>query len=352
LRPRLKAALAIVLTRLPATMSRYHRAFYLLANGGIRDEFAQRYRAAWDADRDIRQRSRSARPPETYYDAALEDHRLGELAKAPWRELLARADAQPGLAEQFPDELKSLRAKATPSPSPDATDFEGHLDEDVAEFYLDNGDLGRLAPLLDANNVPYDTHEFPTGKEVVTIDFGGPDGPWVVEPGEPLAYWREAREWVESASERPHEFYEERDESAEFWDGVGPGAYLYHATEGDNVDSILSTGLEARSDTRGMSNRDIGPAVFAISGESMDDVHAALDAYGEAVIRIDLGAMKSDGYMPEITGETPLEEADLQESLAHGIGYEYEAERESDYMDDTVAILGDVPPKYLSLYEG
>jgi len=330
-------------------MSGYHRAFRLLADG-MRDEFARRCREAWGSERAIRQRSR--RPAETYYEAALEDHRLAEAAKAPWRELLAWADAQPELADRLPEELDRLRARMTPSPSPDAADFEGYLDEDVAEFYLDNGDIDRLVPLLDANDVPYDTHEFPTGKGVMTIDLGGADGPWVVEPGDPLTYWREAREWVESAAERPHEFYEDRDESEEFWDGVGGGSYLYHATEEDNVASILRDGLEARSDSRGLYNRDIGPAVFAVSDGLIDDLHAVLGSYGDAVIQIDLGAMKADGHTPEVTGETPLEEADLQESLARGIDYEYEAERESDYMEDTVAILGDIPPKYLSLHEG
>jgi len=332
--------------------SRYHRAFRLLADDDMRNEFARRYREAWAADRGIRQRSKSVRPAETYYEAALEDHRLGELAKAPWRELLAWAESRPGLAERFPGEMEGLRSKGTPSPPPDAEDFEGHLDEEVAEFYLDNGDLGRLVPLLDVNDVPYDTHGFPTGKEVMTIDFGSADGPWVVEPDEPLTYWREAQEWVESAAERPHEFYEDRDESEEFWDGVGGGSYLYHATEEDNVASILRDGLEARSDSRGLYNRDIGPAVFAVSDGLIDDLHAVLGSYGDAVIQIDLGAMKADGHTPEVTGETPLEEADLQESLARGIDYEYEAERESDYMEDTVAILGDIPPKYLSLHEG
>ena len=318
----------------------------------MRDEFARRYREAWDADRSIRRQSKPHAPAETYYEAILEDHRLGELAKAPWLELLAWVETQPDLANRFPEEVDGLRAKAAPSPPPDARDFEGHLDEEVAEFYLDNGDISRLIPLLDANDTPYDTHEFPAGKEVVTIDFGGTDGPWVVEPGEPLTYWRDAREWVESAAERPHEFYEERDESAEFWEGVGAGSYLYHATEEDNVASILREGLEARSDTRGLYNRDIGPAVFAVSDGVIDDLHSVLGSYGDAVICIDLGAMKAGGYTPEITGETPLEEADLRESLARGIDYEYEAERESDYMEDTVAILGDIPPKYLSLHEG
>lgn len=329
--------------------TRYHAAFRLLADG-LRDEFARRYREAWSADRAIRQRSRSPLPSGTYYEAALEDHRLAEEAKGPWRELLAWAEAQPGLAEQFPKEMESLRGNAAHVPPPDAADFEGYLDEDAAEFYLDNGDLDRLLPLLDANGVPYRTHGFPTGKEVMTIDFDGPDGPWVVEPGKPLSYWRETQEWVESAAERPHEFYAERDKSAEFWREVGPGSCLYHATNEDNVDSILASGLKARSDTRGLSNTDIGPAVFAVSSEGAD---AASQAYGDAVIRIDLWAMKADGYTPEVAGETPLEEAALKESLARAIDYDaYEAEREGDYMEDTVAILGGVPPKYLSLDEG
>jgi hypothetical protein len=224
------------------------------------------------------------------------------------------------------------------------------FDEDMAESYLDHGDLDGLAPLLDAAGVPHRTRRFPSGKEVGTIELGG--GLWVVEPGPPLSYWKDAEEWLEDASGRPEEFYGERDESAEFWGGVGPGSHLYHVTGEGNVEPILEGGLEARSDTRGLRNVDIGPAVFAVTGESMDGafISVALEAYGEAVIRIDAGAMKADGYTPEVARETPLVEAEARESLARGVGWDYyEADRPSDYMEDTVAVLGDIPPKYLSL---
>lgn len=323
----------------------YHRANRIFADA---EEMQRRWQEAAASERETRKRFEHK--AETYYESALEQHRVNELAKEPWRELLAWAEAE-GLAGRFPDKIAHLRRRVTPTPPPDQSEFEGHFDEDVAEFYLDNGDLDRLIPLLDANDIPYDTHEFPTGKEVMTVDTGDADGPWVIELGSSLTYWRDTREWLESASDRPHEFYEDRDESEEFWADAGSGFYLYHATEEDNVDAILRDGLEARSDTRGLSNKDIGPAVFAVSGGLIDDLHAVLGPYGDAIIRIDIGAMKADGYTPEITGETPLQEAEMMESLARAIDYEYEAERESDYMEDTVAILGDIPSKYLSLHK-
>jgi len=330
----------------------YHSAFRLVA--GVREEFDRRRLAAWGAERAIRQRfERSA---ETYYGRAAEEHRLGEAAKGPWRELLAWADGQPELLAQFPDEVERLRTKVGRQEPPAKEDFEGRFDGDVAEFHLDRGDLTGLVPLLDANGVPHDTHRFPSGKEVATVEVD--DDLWIVEPGPPLSYWRDAAEWLDDASGRPEEFYGERDESAEFWGGVGPGSRLYHMTDDGNVDSILEGGLEARSDTRGLHNADIGPAVFALTGESTDDPGAALGAardwgfaaYGDAVILIDAGAMKADGYTPEVTRETPLAEAEARESLARGIGWgDYEADRPGDYAEDTVAILGDVPAKYLSL---
>jgi hypothetical protein len=325
----------------------YHAAFRLVA--GVREEFDRRRLAAWGAEREIRRGFE--RGAETYYEHAVEEHGLGEAAKGPWRELLAWADGQPELLALFSDEVEALRARVGRRvPPPAKEDFEGHFDEDVAEFHLDRGDLAGLAPLLDANGVPHDTHRFPFGKEVTTIEVGG--DLWVIEPGPPLSYWKDAAEWLEDASGRPEEFYGERDESAEFWGGAGPGSYLYHVTGEDNVGPILSGGLEARSDTRGLQNMDIGPAVFAVTGESMDGafISVALEAYGEAVIRIDAGAMKADGYTPEVARETPLVEAEARESLARGVGWDdYEADRPGDYMEDTVAILGDIPPKYLSL---
>ena len=324
----------------------YHAAFRLVA--GVREEFDRRCLAAWGAEREIRRGFKHG--AETYYGHAVEEHGLGEAAKGPWRELLAWAEGQPELLAQFPDKVEALRARVGGRiPPPAEEDFEGHFDEDVAEFHLDRGDLAGLAPLLDANGVPHGAHRFPSGKEVETIEVGG--DLWIDEPGPPLSYWKDAAEWLEDASGRPEEFYGERDESAEFWDGVGAGSRLYHATDEDNVESILKDGLEARSDTRGLYNRGIGPAVFAVTGESVDDVGTVLGAYGDAVLRIDVGAMKADGYMPEATGETPLLEAEARESLAHGVGWDdYEADSSGEYVEGTVAILGDVPAKYLSLF--
>lgn len=326
----------------------YHLAFRLVA--GVREEFDRRRLAAWDAERAIRRGFK--RGAETYYEHAVEEYRLGEAAKGPWRELLAWAEGQPELLTQSPDDVDALRTRVGRRDAPPAKeDFEGHFDEDVAEFHLDRGDLAGLAPLLDANGVPHGTHRFPSGKEVATIEVGG--DLWVVEPGPAAQYWKDAAEWLEDASGRPEEFYGERDESAEFWAGVGPGSWLYHVTDEGNVEPILKGGLEARDDTRGLRNTGIGPAVFAVTGESMDDVGAALEAYGDAVIRIDAGAMKADGYTPEVTGETPLLEAEARESLAHGVGLDdYEADRPGDYTEGTVAVLGDIPAKYLSLVRG
>ncbi len=221
------------------------------------------------------------------------------------------------------------------------------LDEEVIEELLDAGNLAGLIALFDANGITYYYPEFPTGKKVLVFEYGTL---WVVEPGN--SYWREPDEWLEDAHERPEEFYGERDESAEFWEGVGPGFYLYHATLDEYVQPILQNGLEARNVIRGLDNRGMGAAVFTVSDSNIDDLSAVLDSYGSSIIRIDVGAMKADGYMPQIGGETPIEEAEMKGSLAHGIGYDdYEpyGDVSSDYMNDTIVIYGDIPPKYLSV---
>ena len=252
--------------------------------------------------------------------------------------------------------LRSIRPHLNQPPNP--ADYEG-FDTEILEFYIDNGDMQRLKQTMDEHDISYDTIEAPSGKKILTIEvgtnknYGGQEVPdlWVVEQyKEGFTKWDSAEEWIDDAAENPEEYYPEQNKSTEFWDGVGPGSVLYHATPDENADTILQTGLEAREDTQGLDNKDMGPAVFTISPEHTDSPHATLESHGDTIISIDLASMKADGYMPEIAGETPVEEAETKNALANLIGYDfYEAEHAQDYMPDTIAIYGDVPAKYLSV---
>jgi hypothetical protein len=297
----------------------------------------------------------------TYYDSLVEDAQINQAASQPWKELLQWIQQNPVTGDPNYDRyLQQIEYNSREPESPKPEDYENWFDNEILEFYIDNGDMERLRQIMDKHNINYDTVEAPTGKKILTIEVGanknawGKEVPelWVVEQNDDGSFtkWDSAEEWIEDAAEQPEDYFPEQNKSKEFWESVGPGAVLYHATIEENLDAIMVTGLEAREDTRGLSNKDMGPAVFTISPEYTDSPHASLESYGETVIAIDLNAMKADGYMPEIAGETPVEEAETKNALAHLIGYDfYEAEHEQDYMLDTVAVYGNIPAKYLSV---
>lgn len=327
----------------------------------ILDEYRQVYNAAYRKAQELQ--DAVLRQAKTYYESILEDHTRREQSKVAWQPMLtwmqtvlsevqATGDAQ--FIQTFQEELERIQTKVLGSePKPDPAEYENYYDEEVLEWYLDgDSDVNEhIVPLLDANKIPWDVYTFPTGKKVMTIQTN--DGFWVIEQDKDgIRYWQEPEDWISDAFDHIENYYPETDFSSEFWDGVGRGSVLYHATPDENVESILTSGLEAREETRGLSNRNMGPAVFTISGENTDDIAAALESYGTSIIAIDVGAMKADGYMPTVDQETPVAEGEMKRALAAAIGWDdYSPDEESDYMPDTIAIYGDIPPKYLSLSE-
>jgi len=132
-----------------------------------------------------------------------------------------------------------------------------------------------------------------------------------------------------------------------FWEGIYDNQEAYHATSEENAENILAQGLQADCQTRGISNRGMGCAVFASFNEH------AIEAYGGSVFAINLGEMKRDGFMPEVSGETPLEEANHRQAIAHRLGIEdadFASEYASEGLDqDTIAIYDNIPAKYIRL---
>lgn len=135
----------------------------------------------------------------------------------------------------------------------------------------------------------------------------------------------------------------------DFWDGVGDGFHLYHATDPENKEEILKHGLQQMSKTRAINNRNMGSAVF--TSENPDSI----GSYGSLIFSIDVGAMKRDGYMPTVSMEEPFEDVKAREALAWKLGIQdtnYSSEYASEGLyEDTVAFYGDIPPKYLSIYQ-
>jgi hypothetical protein len=127
-----------------------------------------------------------------------------------------------------------------------------------------------------------------------------------------------------------------------FWDSP---AILYHGTTSDNWEEIQESGeIEARSDSRGVSNRGMADAVFTSLNQE------GTESYGDVVLEINTLKMKNDSYMPEVSGEEPLIVNEQRASIANVLGYHEFVQ--DDYSSDglsseTIAIFGSIPLKYV-----
>jgi hypothetical protein len=163
-----------------------------------------------------------------------------------------------------------------------------------------------------------------------------------------------ADEWLDNLSDYDVEMLLPEREEESFWDSVPEKenvSFIYHATPRKNVESIKKRGLEPRNETRGISNRSTGDAIFCFTDED-ENALSGSGSYGDCVFSIDLGLMKKDGYMPEVTQEESVNICELKRSLAHMIGldnYYCEVESWEGISEDTLIIHGHVPPKYLNL---
>jgi hypothetical protein len=116
------------------------------------------------------------------------------------------------------------------------------------------------------------------------------------------------------------------------------------------LQGVLKDGIEARDQTRGISNRSMGSAVFLSLEPS------GIDSYStDGAVVVDTQAMKRDGFMPFVTQEGPLQEAGYLSNIAHAIGIQ-DYDITSDYNSeglypDTVVIQDDIPTKYVSEFE-
>jgi hypothetical protein len=129
----------------------------------------------------------------------------------------------------------------------------------------------------------------------------------------------------------------------EFWYGPGP---LYHATDadGEELEDILANGLEARSETRGISNRGEGSAVYTTA----EWEEAMAGHYGDVIFEIDTEAMKKDGYMPYVNQEPDIVRGDVMGSLARELGDDsFHYDYEGGMSPSTFVINGSIPAKYL-----
>lgn len=193
----------------------------------------------------------------------------------------------------------------------------------------------------------YDRIKLEDDSEILTI-FKGKEF-YIIED-EGFITLENAQEWIDNLTDWQVENYvipeDYQLENDNIWKQISGDFFVYHGTYEDKVDNINKNGIKAKSESRGISNRDIGDAVFV-----SEDADVAFEHYPR-VFQINIGKMKQDGYMPRISRETPLERSEIRQSLANKIGfYDY---REEEYYSEgydygTMVIYGDIPKKYIKL---
>jgi len=212
---------------------------------------------------------------------------------------------------------------------------------DLDSAIEDAEDISQLISILNYNGVDYEIKQL-LKEKVLTIWLG--DKLYIIDD---FMYpeSKEVSTWIDELFE--HELYsyiQPKEES--FWDEVQSHFTVYHATSSEKLPDIMQNGLEPRDETRGVSNRGTGSAIF--TSENPDDI----DSYGDTVLQIHVGQMKADGYTPQASRETPIEESRLRQALAHQLGYnEYESnEYGSEGIYDTTVVFYDaIPAKYITI---
>jgi len=151
---------------------------------------------------------------------------------------------------------------------------------------------------------------------------------------------KDPHEWIWSLYDSQLDKYVNYPEfNEEFWNNPFP---VYHATSEENWNLIQKTRIDQRDKTRGIENRSTGSAVF--TSDNPDDI----EPYGNVIIEINTKQMKQDGYMPTVSKEEPIEEAEKREAIAHMIGLEdFYAEVEQGISPTTIIFFGHIPSKYL-----
>lgn len=217
------------------------------------------------------------------------------------------------------------------------------------EILQESTSLEELLALLQkfGNEFIWKKIDFANGPVITLRQRGKQNNPYIIDdPEDPEL--KDAREWLDSMFDSDVDKYipedPEEDFNKMFWDQAN-GVLLYHATQTENEELIKKHGLFPKDESRGINNRSTPAAVFA--SNNPDDI----GSYGDVIFEINIGQMKADGYMPEVSMEEPLAEAEQKKKLAYMIGVE-EYYPDEQYASEglypsTVIIYGKIPPKYL-----
>jgi hypothetical protein len=247
-----------------------------------------------------------------------------------------RKSQQIGLYGQDPKNIEPFEGKVSPLIDPStvsdiSTAFSGNLLDDLE--YFDIWDI------IWHYNVPFEKVKFTNG-EILHFEWNGKS--YVYEEGKNKAI--ESNEWVDSIW-NPEQYITHRDFDKEFWEEVGEGFVVYHATSKDNLEDIQRDGLVQMDETRGLGNRNTGAAVFTSTSEE------EISVYGDIVFEVDVSLMKKDGYILSVSLEEPIEEKILYEAIANKLGLDYYQREISDssLSESTIIFYGNIPAKYLRM---
>ena len=164
--------------------------------------------------------------------------------------------------------------------------------------------------------------------------------------GGEVHFYNDVQEFVSTCS--VEEFFSDAAEqfNKEFWEYPRE---LYHATDSENLDSIMKEGLLQANDTRGLSNRGVYSAVF-----TTENIDALSDgSYGDTILSIDMEGLKESGIdLPYVSREPDIEEGELRGRLAHVLHLDdYSYDYESGMDAETVIVHGSIPPQFLHVVE-
>jgi hypothetical protein len=202
-----------------------------------------------------------------------------------------------------------------------------------------------LVNVLKFYKIKYDIVNFDTGIKVYSIVKNG--RVYIIDPNHCCSL-EDANDWIREIVmyDKVYQYITLRDFSKDFWQEVGEGTFVYHGTSGERIEKIMKQGLLPKDETRGINNRNTGSAVFTSSEEETPA------NYYDKILQIDVGAMKADGYMPEVSMEGPIEEVKSEEALAYKIGInDYQGEWEQGLDEGTIIFYGPIPPKYLKILD-
>lgn len=216
-------------------------------------------------------------------------------------------------------------------------------DMSLQDMVENSNSLEQLGKVLNAHGLEWEKIDFHNGESIISVK---KDGNVYIIDDFNYPEMKDANKWIWNIYNL-EQYLPQQDFNENFWNEVTNGSKVYHATVEENKGNILRNGLRKENKSRGISNRSTGSAVF--TSDNPDDI----SSYGNVIFEIDLGKMKQDGYMPEVSKEEPLSDYHMRDTLANMIGLENFIQ--DDYgsegiYDSTIIIYGNIPPKYLKIF--